>query len=128
MIIYKGLSPCLMFAVEDNSSVSNDKKLSFVGSAASYHDNRHGTMWKLPVFGCTDANQVLHKVVERHTGCPDRYIRMATFNSMKQVEVISDQCLGAEIWWDCRYVQPHLLVGHGIHMSRLKIVRTDWKT
>ncbi|KAL8148876.1 hypothetical protein AgCh_006034 [Apium graveolens] len=30
----------------------------------NYYDGRYWTMWKLPMFGCTDASQVLHEIAE----------------------------------------------------------------
>ena len=44
-------------------------------------------MWKLAVFGYTDANQVLHKVAECRKAYPSCYIRLAAFDSVKQVQI-----------------------------------------
>ena len=89
MIIRQGLSPCLEFSGEESSFVGNDNTVRFVGSAAGYYDNRYWTLWKLPMFGCTDASQVLHEVAECRRAYPDCYIRLAAFDSVKQVQVIS---------------------------------------
>ena len=46
-------------------------------------------MWKLPMFGCTDASQVLNEVNECKKAYPDCYVRLAAFDSVKQVQVMS---------------------------------------
>jgi ribulose-bisphosphate carboxylase small chain len=89
MVIAKGLSPCLEFASEETSFVSNDNTVRFTGTAAGYYDNRYWTMWKLPMFGCTDASQVLNEVNECKKAYPDCYVRLAAFDSVKQVQVMS---------------------------------------
>ena len=89
MIIAKGLSPCLEFASQETSFVSNNNTVRFTGSAAGYYDNHYWTMWKLPVFGCTDASQVLNETAECRKAYPQCYVRLAAFNSMKQVQVMS---------------------------------------
>ncbi|KAL8102926.1 hypothetical protein AgCh_027453 [Apium graveolens] len=53
----KGWIPCLEFdalgyVYRENSRIPN------------YYDGRYWTMWKLPMFGCTDASQVLHEIAE----------------------------------------------------------------
>ena len=89
MIIAKGLSPCLEFASEETIFVSNDNTVRFTGSAAGYYDNRYWTMWKLPMFGCTDASQVLNEIAECRKAYPQCYVRLAAFDSVKQVQVMS---------------------------------------
>ena len=51
--------------------------------------NRYWTMWKLPMFGCTDPSQVLKEVAECRKAFPQCYVRLAAFDSIKQVQVIS---------------------------------------
>ena len=75
MIIAKGLSPCLEFAPKELSFVSNDNTVRFCGSAAGYYDNRYWTMWKLPMFGCSDASQVLKEIAECRKAYPQCYVR-----------------------------------------------------
>uniref|UniRef100_P16881 Ribulose bisphosphate carboxylase small subunit, chloroplastic n=2 Tax=Euglena gracilis TaxID=3039 RepID=RBS_EUGGR len=89
MIIAKGLSPCLEFAAPENSFIANDNTVRFSGTAAGYYDNRYWTMWKLPMFGCTDASQVLREISECRRAYPQCYVRLAAFDSVKQVQVIS---------------------------------------
>jgi ribulose-bisphosphate carboxylase small chain len=55
----------------------------------NYFDNRYWSMWKLPMFGCTDGSQVLKEISACTTAFPDAYIRLVAFDNQKQV-----QCAG----------------------------------
>ena len=46
-------------------------------------------MWKLPMFGCTDASQVQAEVAACAKALPAAYIRVAAFDSVRQVQVAS---------------------------------------
>ena len=46
-------------------------------------------MWKLPMFGCTDASQVLKEVSNATLAFPNAYVRLVAFDNQKQV-----QCMG----------------------------------
>ena len=46
-------------------------------------------MFKLPMFGCTDASQVLKEVANCQRSFPKSYIRLVAFDNLKQV-----QCMG----------------------------------
>merc|ERR1711972_1055105 len=56
---------------------------------SGYYDNRYWTMWKLPMFGCTDPSQVLAEVAACKAAFPDAYIRVCGFNNLRQVQVVS---------------------------------------
>ena len=46
-------------------------------------------MYKLPMFGCNDASQVLAEIANATKAFPDAYIRMAAFDNVRQVQVAS---------------------------------------
>jgi len=69
--------------------VTNDSVVRLSGVAANYYDNRYWTMWKLPMFGCTDSSQVLREIEAATKAFPDAYIRMAAFDAVRQVQVAS---------------------------------------
>lgn len=46
-------------------------------------------MWKLPMFGCTDATQVLAEVEEAKKAYPQAWIRIIGFDNVRQVQCIS---------------------------------------
>ena len=50
---------------------------------------RYWTMYKLPMFGCTDPSQVLTEIENCTKSFPDAYIRLVAFDSYRQV-----QCAG----------------------------------
>ncbi|KAI3840979.1 hypothetical protein MKW92_038732 [Papaver armeniacum] len=54
-----------------------------------YYDGRYWTMWKLPMFGCTDASQVIKEVEEAKAAYPDYFIRIIGFDNVRQVQCIS---------------------------------------
>ncbi|VAH25464.1 unnamed protein product [Triticum turgidum subsp. durum] len=74
--------PCLEFS-----------KVGFVfrehNSSPGYYDGRYWTMWKLPMFGCTDATQVLNEVEEVKKEYPDAYVRVIGFDNLRQVQCVS---------------------------------------
>jgi hypothetical protein len=51
-----------------------------------YYDNRYWTMWKLPMFGCNDPNQVLREVSACTKAFPNAYVRLVSFDPIKQVQ------------------------------------------
>ncbi|KAL8123701.1 hypothetical protein AgCh_011631 [Apium graveolens] len=78
----KGWIPCLEFdalgyVYRENSIIPN------------YYDGRYWTMWKLPMFGCTDASQVLHEITECKKAYPSAYIRCLAFDNIRQAQCMS---------------------------------------
>lgn len=72
--------PCLEFS-----------KVGFVyrenHRSPGYYDGRYWTMWKLPMFGCTDGTQVLKEIGGCTKAFPDAYIRLVAFDAVRQVQV-----------------------------------------
>ena len=54
-----------------------------------YYDGRYWVMWKLPMFGCTDATQVLAEVEEAKKAYPTAHVRIIGFDNVRQVQCIS---------------------------------------
>ena len=74
--------PCLEF---DPSGVVYREN----NSGPGYYDGRYWTMWKLPLFGCTDASQVLREIAEAKQAYPNCFIRIIGFDNIKQVQCMS---------------------------------------
>ena len=53
---------------------------------ANYYDNRYWVMWKLPMYGCNSADEVLAEVKACVKAFPDCYVRCAGFDNIKQVQ------------------------------------------
>ncbi|XP_061348708.1 ribulose bisphosphate carboxylase small subunit, chloroplastic 1-like isoform X3 [Gastrolobium bilobum] len=75
-LLRKGWIPCLEFELENNRS-------------PGYYDGRYWTMWKLPMFGCTDSAQVLKELEECKKTYPTSFIRIIGFDNVRQVQCIS---------------------------------------
>ncbi|PNY09205.1 ribulose bisphosphate carboxylase small chain, partial [Trifolium pratense] len=58
-------------------------------NSPGYYDGRYWTMWKLPLFGTTDASQVLKEVNEAKSVYPESFIRIIGFDNVRQVQCIS---------------------------------------
>ncbi|MCH1881319.1 ribulose-1,5-bisphosphate carboxylase small subunit [Alcaligenes ammonioxydans] len=74
--------PCLEFC-----------KVGFVSrdysTVPTYYDGRYWTMWKLPMFGCTDAVEVVKELDACKAEYPDAFIRIIGFDNNRQVQCIS---------------------------------------
>eukprot|EP00887_Chlorella_sp_A99_P007020 scaffold2.g7020.t1 len=86
-IVQNGWTPCLEFADADVAYTSNDSCTRIKGTTALYYDNRYWTLWKLPMFGCTDGSQVLKEIAACRKAFPDAYSRLVAFDPTKQVQV-----------------------------------------
>lgn len=78
-LIKKGWTPCIEF--DEVGYISRD---NFQG--CGYYDGRYWTMWKLPLFGCSDPDQVLREVAEAKNAYPNAFIRVLGFDSKRQVQ------------------------------------------
>ncbi|KAK6930183.1 Ribulose bisphosphate carboxylase small subunit, domain [Dillenia turbinata] len=86
-MIKKGWVPCLEF---------DDVRTMFVGymyrensRIPGYYDGRYWTLWKLPMFGCTDASQVLSEIQECKKAYPNAYIRCLAFDNVHQAQCMA---------------------------------------
>ncbi|OVA02949.1 Ribulose bisphosphate carboxylase small chain [Macleaya cordata] len=81
-LLRNGWVPCLEFDAQ-----------GFVyrehGNSPGYYDGRYWTMWKLPMFGCTDSSQVLKELEEAKKAYPGSFIRIIGFDNKRQVQCIS---------------------------------------
>ena len=103
-----GWTPCLEFAGPNEAYTSSVNTVRMGAVTANYFDNRYWTMWKLPMFGCSDPGQVLREVAACRKvrmmnrgyhllnihqfypqSFPDAYIRMVAFDSVRQVQITS---------------------------------------
>ncbi|OEL32379.1 Ribulose bisphosphate carboxylase small chain A, chloroplastic [Dichanthelium oligosanthes] len=73
--------PCLEFSKVGFIYHENARSLG-------YYDGHYWTMWKLPMFGCTDATQVYAELDKAKKAYPDAYIRILSFDNIRQVQCI----------------------------------------
>jgi ribulose-bisphosphate carboxylase small chain len=81
-MLSKGWFPCIEFDL--TGVISREYNAS-----PGYYDGRYWTMWKLPMFGCTDGYQVAREISECKNAYPDAYIRVLGFDNIKQVQTVS---------------------------------------
>jgi ribulose-bisphosphate carboxylase small chain len=86
-IINNGWVPCLEFAESDKAYVASDNCIRYGNVASGYQDNRYWSMYKLPMFGCTDPGQVLKEISNAERAFPDAYIRLVAFDNVTQTQV-----------------------------------------
>merc|ERR1719453_738892 len=53
-----------------------------------YYDNRYWSMYKLPMFGCTDPSAVVREIENCKREFPNAKIRVIAYDSVKQVQSI----------------------------------------
>merc|ERR1711879_212459 len=54
-----------------------------------YYDNRYWSMYKLPMFGCTNSADVVREIESCKKEFPNAKIRVVGFDSIKQVQSVS---------------------------------------
>ncbi|KAL3751367.1 hypothetical protein ACJRO7_012226 [Eucalyptus globulus] len=82
-LLRSGWVPCLEFELEHGFVYREHH------SSPGYYDGRYWTMWKLPMFGCTDSAQVLKELEEAKKAYPSAFIRIIGFDNKRQVQCIS---------------------------------------
>ncbi|XP_055825778.1 ribulose bisphosphate carboxylase small subunit, chloroplastic 2 [Solanum dulcamara] len=82
-LLRSGWVPCLEFELEHGFIYREHHK------SPGYYDGRYWTMWKLPMYGCTDATQVLNEVRECKKEYPQAWVRIIGFDNVRQVQCIS---------------------------------------
>ncbi|KAI6674203.1 hypothetical protein NL676_002109 [Syzygium grande] len=75
--------PCLEFELEKGFVYRKYHK------SPGYYDGRYWTMWKLPMFGCTDPLQVFKELNEVIKAYPNSFVRIIGFDNKRQVQCIS---------------------------------------
>ncbi|XP_077221422.1 ribulose bisphosphate carboxylase small subunit, chloroplastic 5-like [Tasmannia lanceolata] len=78
-LIKSGWVPCLEF--DEVGFVRREYHRS-----PGYYDGRYWTMWKLPMFGCTDSSQVLAELEEAKKAYPNSFVRILGFDNLRQVQ------------------------------------------
>ncbi|XP_010526347.1 PREDICTED: ribulose bisphosphate carboxylase small chain clone 512-like isoform X1 [Tarenaya hassleriana] len=81
-MLKKGWIPALEFDEEGRIERENSRR-------PGYYDGRYWTLWKLPMFGCSDSGQVMREIEECRGAYPNAYIRCMAFDSSKQTQCIS---------------------------------------
>ncbi|KAI4344419.1 hypothetical protein L6164_011648 [Bauhinia variegata] len=78
-MLKKGWIPCLEF--DDVGFIHRENS-----QMPGYYDGRYWTLWKLPMFGCTDSSQVLNEIHECKKAYPNAYIRCLAFDNHRHMQ------------------------------------------
>ncbi|KAF7838033.1 ribulose bisphosphate carboxylase small chain [Senna tora] len=78
-MLKKGWIPCLEF--DEVGCIHRDNSRT-----PGYYDGRYWTLWKLPMFGCTDSSQVLNEIHECKKAYPNAYIRCLAFDNHRHMQ------------------------------------------
>ncbi|XP_072982680.1 ribulose bisphosphate carboxylase small subunit, chloroplastic [Typha latifolia] len=81
-LLRNGWVPCLEFCPIGFVYRENNR-------SPGYYDGRYWTMWKLPMFGCSDATQVVKELEECKKEYPNAFIRIIGFDNNRQVQCVS---------------------------------------
>ncbi|WP_411015166.1 ribulose bisphosphate carboxylase small subunit, partial [Salmonella sp. s50894] len=68
-LLRSGWVPCIEFELEKGFVYRENHR------SPGYYDGRYWTMWKLPMFGCTDPAQVAAEIEEAKKEYPNAFIR-----------------------------------------------------
>merc|ERR1712151_50257 len=55
----------------------------------TYYDNRYWSLYKLPMFGCTDSNEVVREIEACKREFPQAKVRVIGFDPVRQVQTVS---------------------------------------
>jgi ribulose-bisphosphate carboxylase small chain len=86
-IVRNGWTPCLEFSDAESAYTSSVNCERMGNVASGYYDNRYWSMWKLPMFGCTDGSQVVKEIGACTKVFPNAYIRLVAFDAVRQVQI-----------------------------------------
>merc|ERR1712130_101350 len=82
-------APCIEFAYPASATILGGAETTVGASQPCYYDNRYWTMYKLPMFGCTSAQDVIYEVENCKRDFPGTFIRVIGFDNTRQVQTVS---------------------------------------
>ena len=89
-LLNNGWTPCIEFESAEKAYCDSHGWTGIDHNVnAGYYDNRYWVMWKLPMYGCTNPEEVLQEVRSCTRSFPECFIRVAGFDNIKQVQCSS---------------------------------------
>lgn len=89
-LIRNKLNPCVEFEFPGTAyAVAGSLNGMDSRSSSGYYVNRYWSMWKLPMYGATDAEAVLAECKKCAKAFPNAYVRLVGFSASKQVQMVS---------------------------------------
>ena len=78
-MIRSNWTPCLEFS--DDGDIYLNTRMG-----PGYYDNRYWTLYKLPMFGCTDPSEVIREIENCKSEFRNAKVRVIGFDSIQQVQ------------------------------------------
>merc|ERR1712232_690921 len=78
-IIKNHWTPCLEMSDDGNIYLNT-------AMGPNYYDNRYWSLYKLPMFGCSDSNDVVREIETCKREYPNAKVRVVAFDPIKQVQ------------------------------------------
>merc|ERR1712013_245030 len=78
-MIRSNWTPCLEFS--DDGDIYLNTRMG-----PGYYDNRYWTLYKLPMFGCTDPSEVIREIENCKSEFQNAKVRVIGFDSIQQVQ------------------------------------------
>merc|ERR1711904_509730 len=78
-MIRNSWTPCLEFS--DDGDIYLNTRMG-----PGYYDNRYWSMYKLPMFGCTNSSDVVREIESCKSEFPNALVRVIAFDSRRQVQ------------------------------------------
>ena len=89
-LLNNGWTPCVEFENGEHAYADGHGWSGLDSSINSgYYDNRYWVMWKLPMYGCTNPEEVVAEIKMCTKVFPDCFVRVAGFDNIKQVQCAS---------------------------------------
>jgi ribulose-bisphosphate carboxylase small chain len=89
-LLNNGWTPCVEFENGEHAYADGHGWSGLDSSINSgYYDNRYWVMWKLPMYGCTNPEEVIAEIKMCTKVFPDCFVRVAGFDNIKQVQCAS---------------------------------------
>ena len=89
-LLNNGWTPCIEFEDGEHAYADGHGWSGLDSSINSgYYDNRYWVMWKLPMYGCTNPEEVIAEIKMCTKVFPDCFVRVAGFDNIKQVQCAS---------------------------------------
>merc|ERR1711981_1517898 len=81
-MIRNAWTPCLEFS--DDGDIYMNTRMG-----PGYYDNRYWSMYKLPMYGCSDSAEVVREVESCKREFPSAKVRVVGFDAKRQVQMTS---------------------------------------
>merc|ERR1719146_149999 len=81
-MIRNNWTPCL--EISDDGDIYLNTRMG-----PGYYDNRYWSLYKLPMFGCTDSGDVIREIDNCEREFPNSKIRCLGFDSLRQIQTVA---------------------------------------